>query len=292
MVTLIAVPCGSSIVTLMSKAWDLRPLGGSGLRDIFTIGLDCSLSPTYVDDFKMAGPKGNLASGWSLLQKGLVIETPVPIGIYLGCGHEGGTMKVGGIVARTMTYDMEDFLASCVDRYLELAGNGVKLRTVATPFLVEDQGTSPQGAPNQYGPFSECPWCNHTFPAHTHKPAKDSNLKAAVSVNGSIADNNSNAESATGDVYISSSNIEAQCDHNYGVEVRAVPAQSCKENGGTPPPSPDEGRLQPIAAKVLMKILCAARLCRFDLLRAVCHLAIFVTKWTSECDRELHRLVS
>ena len=59
-------------------------------------------------------------------------------------------------------------------------------------------------------------------------------------MNGSIADNTSNAESATGDVYISSSNIEAQCDHNHGVEVRAVPAQSCKENGGTPPPSPEQ----------------------------------------------------
>ena len=33
----------------------------------------------YVDEFKMAGPKDNLSSGWSLLQKGLVIETPVPI---------------------------------------------------------------------------------------------------------------------------------------------------------------------------------------------------------------------
>ena len=30
---------------------------------------------------------------------------------------------------------------------------------------------------------------------------------------------------------------------------------------------------------------------RFDLLRAVCNLACFVTKWTSECDRKLHRLV-
>ena len=56
-------------------------------------------------------------------------------------------MKVGDVVARTMTYNMEDFFTSCVDRYLELAGNGVKLRTVTTPFLVEDQGTSPQGAP-------------------------------------------------------------------------------------------------------------------------------------------------
>ena len=45
--------------------------------------------------------------------------------------------------------------------------------------------------------------------------------------------------------------------------------------GVTPSPAPDVGRLQPIAAKVLMKILYAARLCRFDLLRAVCHLGGF-----------------
>ena len=53
----------------------------------------------------------------------------------------------------------------------------------------------------------------------------------------------------------------------------------------------DRGRLQPIASRVLMKILWAARLARFDLLRAVSHLATLVTKWTSECDRKLHRLV-
>ena len=40
-----------------------------------------------------------------------------------------------------------------------------------------------------------------------------------------------------------------------------------------------------------MKLLYAARLARFDLLRAICHLATFVTRWTSECDRKLHRLV-
>ena len=41
-----------------------------------------------------------------------------------------------------------------------------------------------------------------------------------------------------------------------------------------------------------MKIRYAARLARLDLLRAVCHLACFITKWTPECDRRLHRLVS
>ena len=94
-------------------------------------------------------------------------------------------------------------------------------------------------------------------------------------MNGSSADNTPEAEPAMGDVYVSHDYFEAQCNHNDKVEVCAVPAQSGKENGGTPPPAPDEGRLQPIAAKVLMKILYAARLCRFDLLRAVSHLATF-----------------
>ena len=74
-------------------------------------------------------------------------------------------------------------------------------------------------------------------------------------------------------------------------DCHATPAQDGLDHGGTPSPTPDAGRLQPIAAKVLMKILYAARLCCFDLLRAVCHLATVVTKWTSECDRKLYRLV-
>ena len=87
----------------------------------------------YVDDFKLSGPKENLSKGWSLIRKGLDIEPPVPIGVYLGCSHEEGTMKIGDIVARTMTYNMEDFLSSCVERYLELAGNGVKLKAAVHP---------------------------------------------------------------------------------------------------------------------------------------------------------------
>eukprot|EP00972_Heterocapsa_arctica_P078959 11642410-Heterocapsa_arctica.AAC.1 len=37
---------------------------------------------------------------------------------------------------------MEDFLTSCVDRYLELAGPGTKMKTVAAPVLADDQNLS------------------------------------------------------------------------------------------------------------------------------------------------------
>ena len=47
---------------------------------------------------------------------------------------------------------------------------------------------------------------------------------------------------------------------------------------------------QPIAARILTKILYAARMARFDLLRPTCYLAKKITKLTSWCDRALHRL--
>ena len=52
------------------------------------------------------------------------------------------------------------------------------------------------------------------------------------------------------------------------------------------------GALAGIACKILMKILYAARMCRYDLLKAVGSLASRVTKWDKICDEELHRLVS
>ena len=52
-----------------------------------------------------------------------------------------------------------------------------------------------------------------------------------------------------------------------------------------------KGVLAPIAARVLMKILFAARMARYDLLRAVQGLAARVTKWSQDCDKALYRLI-
>ena len=51
------------------------------------------------------------------------------------------------------------------------------------------------------------------------------------------------------------------------------------------------GQLQPIAGRVLMKVLFAARMARYDLLRAIQRLASRVTKWSPDCDKALHRLM-
>jgi hypothetical protein len=53
----------------------------------------------------------------------------------------------------------------------------------------------------------------------------------------------------------------------------------------------ETGQLAPVASRILMKLLFAARMARFDLLRAVQGLASRVTKWSTDCDKALHRLM-
>ncbi len=66
-----------------------------------------------------------------------------------------------------------------------------------------------------------------------------------------------------------------------GGQVVPVPANAVE----------DPGELQPIAARVLMKILYGARMARYDFLRAVNSLACNVARWTVACDRQLRRLM-
>ena len=114
----------------------------------------------YVDDFKLAGPKENLAKGWAALRKHLSIEKEVRLGgkgsTYLGCRQIKSCRKLpDGGMATVMEYDMEEFLTSCVDKYKELAGVR-DVRPCATPFLTEDHSDSPAGQAGE-GPCVECP---------------------------------------------------------------------------------------------------------------------------------------
>ena len=89
----------------------------------------------YVDDFKLTGPKSALSKGWDLIRQGLKIDDPAPLGLYLGCRHSMFEHKTEtGHRLRGVSYDQEDFLKSCVDRYKELSGV-VKLPPCKTPFL-------------------------------------------------------------------------------------------------------------------------------------------------------------
>ena len=95
------------------------------------------------------------------------------------------------------------------------------------------------------------------------------------------------------------SSFVAQCVSSY-LELTGSPVTKLSANTATPfideanafMKEEPEGVLSNIALKVLMKILYVARYCRPDLLRATCSLARRVSKWRTECDRRLHRLVS
>ena len=54
----------------------------------------------------------------------------------------------------------------------------------------------------------------------------------------------------------------------------------------------NRGALAPQAASILMKLLYAARICRFDLLRSINNLARKITKWTQKEDALLHHLMA
>ena len=95
----------------------------------------------YVDDFKMAGPAGNLAEGWALVRSVIKTEDPKPIDRCLGCKHVRTDGKLpNGHKVTFCTWDMQSSLRAALDRYVELAqdyGFDPKLKQVPTPFLEE-----------------------------------------------------------------------------------------------------------------------------------------------------------
>ena len=52
-----------------------------------------------------------------------------------------------------------------------------------------------------------------------------------------------------------------------------------------------KGKLTDVCSKIVLKVLYLARIKRIDLLYAVNMLAREVTKWTTACDKRLHRLI-
>jgi len=97
----------------------------------------------YVDDFKLAGPKANLAEGWELIRRKINMEDPAPVSHFLGCTHRVGQCVLPtGVPARTMVYDMQSFLESCLSAYQRIIGPKWPMKKVGTPFL--DEGTSPR----------------------------------------------------------------------------------------------------------------------------------------------------
>ena len=209
----------------------------------------------YVDDFKLAGPPDSVDKGWDLIRQFVEMEPPQTLDLYLGCKHEQTTVKLPtGNTAQVVIYNMEEYLQSSLDKYCKLASNlegkPVYFRDVATPSMVDDQSTSPQGAPAFQGACIKCPWCKFAFPKYSADSGIDSEKENPTERSGSK-----------------------------------------KKKPKLANPDQPAGVLQPIAASILMKVLYAARMARFDLLFTVSRLACYISKWTTDCDRRLYRLM-
>ncbi len=239
------------------RAAGFEPIGATWPSTYFHPKLKLYLV-IYADDFKLSGPKGNLAQGRKLLREDITIEEPQAIGLFLGCTHEMGTFKLpSGKLATSMTYNMQGFFEQCCETYSELAGGNVRFKKVSTPFLVEDSKDGPAGTPAATGPVVEWPWCLHTFPP----PVIHKNINELDTVKSKAA---------------------GKCASGHDKHG---------EDDSAPMAASDQGKMGKFAACILMKCLYGARMARFDLLRAITHLACQITRWTSECDRKLYRLM-
>ncbi len=220
----------------------------------------------YVDDFKLAGPEKNIDAGWALLRTKLNIGPEGPLAMFLGCNQRRDTIKLhGGILANVVIYDMESFLEQCVLRYLEVAPKGTKMREAKTPFLHDEGKHGPSRDPTKIK-GSRCVWCDYVTP--------DVVPDAGSTVGGDGA----SSSKLLGEVISSSMPPGEVISLGHGEVIS---------------PGDDEvrGQLADAAASVLMKILYAAIMARFDLLRPVQGLAKWFTKWKKRHDDELYRLV-
>ena len=310
----------------------------------------------YVDDFKMAGPKDNLAKGWEGISKVLDMDPAEPLGRYFGCNHREQTSvkldrgahpfayvfdkqksaaaaKAGGSSEpRTEDYWEVDPEHALVVRhhlyprkrlYVPTEDDIKQFPTLGTHRVTElDDGTTRQDDYNQVGPSRINRWWTGrtAFPL---VPSSEEEVRLAIAARkGRPIRSKSEAKreakqqrfkgtdtiikeavsSMTKPVNIMSYDMRdflVSCVDKY-CELAGVGRNSLKfaptpfhDNKVAEPLKPNEpqGRLQPIASRVLMKVLFAARMARWDLLRCTQSLASRVTKWSRDCDVGLRRLI-
>ena len=132
-------------------------------------------------------------------------------------------------MATVISYNMEEFIDSCVSRYCELAGVA-RVREWPTPFIPESHEESLAAAPRAKGEVVERPWCCHTFPPTVHSSvhALEEYRRSKSKRAPAVSDGSRNATSTT----------------------RPGPSGVGDGDSGE-----DRGKLGSIAARVLVEIL-------------------------------------
>ena len=309
------------------------------------------LLAVYVDDFKMAGPKGNMAKGWELIASKIDMDTPSTLGRYLGCEHLSKTSSLGradhpfahvfdkslpdpaakpataaptqdyteyfpeeGVVVRYHVQPRKTFYHLRPEEAKALNVGQSRLTEVTSLSFPEDveEVWDQHGQSRKRGEL----WTGCTYlMSNEHngitamaavkrvrdktKAKKAARKQAFYDVN-QLDEGKGCMTSPTRQVIYDMSSFLQQAIDRYkelaGPEFHnlkkvATPFYDDKIARPVEAEAEIKGKLSPIASRVLMKLLFAARMARFDLLRAVQGLAARVTKWSVDCDKALHRLM-
>ena len=100
------------------------PEGRLDMRPRVAIRLLVPVTPAaaHVDDFKMAGPAGNLEKGWKTITSGIKLVGVGPVSTCLGREHATFSDHVDAKPVRGIQYRMQPFMESCVEAYRKVVG--------------------------------------------------------------------------------------------------------------------------------------------------------------------------
>jgi hypothetical protein len=215
----------------------------------------------YVDDFKLAGPVASVTKAWTMIKSCINIENPSPIGQYLGCEHRPVT-----IAPRHMNASAVPYFAYPHAHVLCPDTRGASSATsVAAPGGKHENCSSPA-----------------KLQVKQNVTAKDVAMNSPVAR--AIQWDMSGFLKQCLDVY-------TQLAGPAAPKFRKVVTPFLDQKAESEEDLKKAGALAPVASKILMKVLYAARMARPDLLRPTCYLATRVTKWTVQCDKMLYRMM-
>ena len=205
----------------------------------------------YVDDFKLAGPVANLAKGWSMISSEIKMEPPQPVGRYLGCQHVLGSVSVPRGFNPRLSWRLTH----------PAKKDPPDMRVANTP------GSGPVHIRiTKYDMASFLEQCVQRYVDLAGHRIMGKIKKVATP-------------------FLDESKPEF--DEN---PIAAVSSAGSKSSAAVSS-AEMTGVLGDIASAVLMKILYAARMGRYDLIRPVTALGSLITKWSPLCDLKLHRLI-
>ena len=211
----------------------------------------------YVDDFKMAGREASLAPMWKKLGCDLDLDPPTSMddNVYLGCSQ--ANVKAS-----------DELVNSKNTLFHELIGSRGNLTC--------------QESKNVVAGDSRKEGCDQKHPETTERGVGTSRVNTSQ-VKAYQHSMSGHAEQCVAR-YLELSGLKQ-------TDLKKVSTPCIDDHLLKPEDFETKGELAAVAARIVLKILYVARICRTDLLWSVNTLAREVTKWNVACDKRLYRLI-